>query len=88
MTKRMKNWIRGAGSLLEILPSRRARWARIDPFESDSEALWHDWQHIDADIQSAIDKEAMAIDRQRQAQRRGAARARTHGKATSQQAKQ
>lgn len=58
MPQLLKNLLRGAGSILEILPAPRTRTRKLyNPPSSDSDALRQDWEKVGQDMWQAIDYE-------------------------------
>ena len=56
MEKKIKNWLRGAASTVQLRPDTSTRMTEVFLHRSDSEALYHDWQRIGNDIKTAIRK--------------------------------
>ena len=56
MGKKIKNWLRGAASTVQLQPDTSSRMTEVFLQRSDSEALYHDWQRIGNDIKIAIGK--------------------------------
>ena len=56
MGKKIKNWLRGAASTVQLWPDTSSRMKEVFLQRSDSEALYHDWQRIGNDITTAIGK--------------------------------
>ncbi len=59
MTKLAKNIVRGAGSVLEILPSPKAPYRQplYNPAPSTSEALRRDWNRVGNTLRQAFETE-------------------------------
>ena len=58
MNKKVKNWLRGMSSVVQVWPDTSSRIREILLRRSDSEALHGDWQRIGNDIRNATDKHA------------------------------
>ncbi len=54
MSEKVKNWLRGAGSLVQIWPDTSTRVRERFLQRSDAEALYGDWQRVGDDIRKAI----------------------------------
>ena len=54
MNKKVKNWLRGAGTLVQIWPDTASEMRERFLQRSDAEALYGDWQRVGDDIRKAI----------------------------------
>ena len=61
MTKMTHNFIRGAGSVLDLLPSHGGSHVGrgLDLNRTDAQALQQDWQQVAQDFRQALDKTAL-----------------------------
>ncbi len=50
----LKNFIRGAGSILDILPAQQTRFDPNVRFRTSEEAIRSDWQHVGTDLKNAM----------------------------------
>lgn len=55
MSEKVKNWLRGAGSLVQIWPDTSTRARERFLQRSDAEALYGDWQRVGGDWQRVGD---------------------------------
>lgn len=62
MTKRLQNFLAGAGYALRMTPEIPETPRFFQPHSSDGDALYKDWQNVGNDIKKAMDK---AIDEQK-----------------------
>ena len=58
MSEKVKNWLRGAGSLVQIWPDTESEMRKRFLQRSDAEALYGDWQRVGGDIIEAAEKYA------------------------------
>lgn len=56
MGKKIKNWLRGAATTVDLWPDTASRMKQEFLHRSDKEALYQDWQRIGNDIKIAIGK--------------------------------
>lgn len=56
MSKKLKNWLRGATSVLQLRPDTSSKMRERFLQQSAAEALYRDWERIGSDIRTATGK--------------------------------
>ncbi len=56
MTRRIQNILRGMGSVVDLWPAKRDRYAKAHPYRTDADALRHDWERIGGDMYKAFNQ--------------------------------
>ncbi|MCY4210982.1 MAG: hypothetical protein OXD47_02330, partial [Gammaproteobacteria bacterium] len=56
MGKKIRNWLRGAATTVELWPDTSSRLKQEFLNRSDKEALFQDWQRVGNDIRTAMGK--------------------------------